>query len=180
MEVSIGKPRRRGRAAGTPDMARIGKALASRGLDTRFWISSGTVGVLGDSGTFSVDDQQAVYPVPGGVLIDVRLEPCEQYVTARYHGVSAGRFGHILVPVFQGDEVLVLVPDGDLRHPAITALLLGSNIGAPISADWGNDPTPRVLFDLNVPLEIRAPGVTITSAGLMLNGRMVTPGEDTI
>lgn len=169
-----------GRSRARPiDLQRLASAMRSR-IDTRLWVSFGTVGVLDGAGNFVTNDPDAIYPEPTGVLVDVRLEPTGHIVTANYHGICAGRAGSIFFPIMEGDAVVVLIPDGDLNSPAICALACGSNASAKIPRDWtSNRGTPRVLVDLNVPLEIRAPAVNITAAAqLKLNGRLVAPGSE--
>lgn len=165
------------------DVQRIARAVQSRGIDTRLWVSYGTVGVLNDQGEFVVDDGQAIFPVPNGIVVDVRLEPSGHLITANYHGVAAGRLGSILFPIIQGDQVLVIIPDGDLNSASVACLPLGSNAtpSAQIPSDFSNDNTPRVLIDLKCPLDIRVLGaVRIDSVNLKLNGRTVVRGTDPI
>lgn len=170
------------------DIQRVAQALAGPGIDSRFWVSAGTVGTRDDDGSFSttatVDSPGSGPPVPEavyvdelGLVADVRLEPSGDLVTARYNGVGVGRFGSILVPLRGGDEVVVVIPDGDLNSPSIAIVALLADETAKIPTDWNND---RVLFRLNVPLEIRGPAVDIRSPNLQLNGRQVPFGSENI
>ena len=158
----IGKP--------TIDVQRLGKAIAAPGVDTRFWMASGTVGVQDDQGEFRTDDPEAVYVDDKGAIVSVRLEPNGEIINCRYNGIACGRYGFMLIPILPGDEVTVAIPDGDLNAPGITIIAIASNETAKIPTDWNND---RVLFDLNVPFEIRGPSVRIRSPNLELNGRPV-------
>lgn len=196
MKVSLPGPRQgaftRNPVAGirrSPDIRRMAKALQSRNIDTRFWFSAGTVGHLDDRGTFIAEGDEAyigsgndrralaVAVEDDGVLVDVRLEPSGEYVTARYHGLGVGQFGAILFPILPGDEVVVAVPDGDLNSPAISIVTIASNIRAQIPTTWAND---RVLFQARGPIEITAPAIAIDSNNLVLNGRTVTRSGETI
>lgn len=170
-------------AIGRPsiDVQRLAQAVAGPGIDTRTWLVSGTVGSRDESGAFRTDVlveptsgprvPEAAFADRRGLVVDVRLEPSGDFVTARYNGIGCGRFGKMLIPIRGGDEVLVAIPDGDMNSPAITIVAVASNQTAQIPADWNND---RVLFDLAVPLEIKGPAVSITSLNLQLNGRPVT------
>lgn len=169
------------------DVQRLARAISGPGVDTRTWVSAGTVGLVNPQGEFVTDSfvtdnqgnkvAEAVYVDRLGAVVSVRLEPINEVVNARYNGIACGRMGFMLVPIRGGDEVLVSVPDGDLNSPAIAILAILSNQTAQIPQDWNND---RVLFSLNVPLEIRAPAVKISSVGLTLNGRVVAGGTEGI
>lgn len=163
-------PTRGGHGRPPIDVQRLARAVSGPGIDTRSWLHSGTVGVAGEGGEFRTDDPESVYVDRLGAVVRVRLEPGGEIVTARYHGISCGRFGFILVPIRPGDEVLVAVPDGDFNSPSITVIALAANATAKIPGDWNND---RVLFDTNVPLEIRGPAIRVSSPNLVLNGRPV-------
>jgi len=193
MDVNyVTRRRRTGPTSRTIDVQRLAKALHSK-IDSRIWVSFATVGIRDDTGEFSIDEGKdpniisgakvAVFATPAGVLVDVRLEPTGHIVTANYHGFCSGRAGSCLFPIFAGDAVIVLIPDGDLNSPGICALPCGSNATALIPNDWtSNVGTPRVLLDLKVPFEVRAPSITLTARNgqVKLNGRAVLRGNETI
>lgn len=163
-----------------PDVSRIGRALGGAN-DPRIWTSLGTVGFFDDRGKFVSDDRDAIFAGRGiGSVVDVRLEPTGDYVTARWSGLGLGQFGSILVPISPGDLVAVLIPDGSLSSPGISIVGLVENVageaGQPPS-NWNND---RVLWRLRVPLEIDGPAIEIRSPTLTLNDRLVVPAADTI
>jgi hypothetical protein len=164
---------RRGGGAGTPtiDVQRLARAIAGPGIDTRTWVTAGTVGVKDDRGRFVTNDPEAVYVDNFGAVASVQVEPDGQMVTARWNGVACGRFGFFLFPLRAGDEVTVLIPDGDYNSDAISIVDVHSNQTAQIPTDWNND---RVLLSLNVPLEIEGPAIRIRSPNLDLNRRKVT------
>ena len=157
-----------------PDVQRLAKALSGPGIDTRTWFAQGTVGVFTDRGEFVTSGElgrDAVACEADGVVVDVRLEPSGEFVTARYHGISAGRWAVVLAPIAPGDEVLVGIPDGDFNSPGIVVVAVAANATAPIPTDWAND---RLLIEgLTVPVHIRGPSVSIESPNLLLNGRRV-------
>ena len=158
----------------TPDVQKIARSLRGPGNDTRAWFSAGTVGVFSDRGEWLTEGEaarDAIAVERDGAVVDVRLEPSGEFVTARYHGVQAGRWAVILAPIAPGDEVLVAIPDGDLNSAAIAIVGVAANRTALIPADWNND---RLLIDgLAVPVHIRGAAVTIESPNLVLNGRRV-------
>lgn len=160
-----------------PDIQRLANAISGPGIDTNRWIASGTVGVIDDDGNFSTTDPEAVYVDELGAVVDVRIEPSGEAVPARYNGIAVGRFGSMLIPLRGGDEVLVVIPDGDLNHPGVAIVGFQSNETAKIPTNWNND---RVLFQLAVPFEINGPAVRINSANLVLNGRPVVRSPEGI
>lgn len=181
----VNKTRRRGLPAkgglrGMPlDVQRVAKAI---GANEKSFVESGTVGVDEDDGTFNVKDPQAIAVDALGALVRVRLEPSGKFVTARYSGLCCGRAGAILVPVRPGDEVVVLVPNGDYNASGVKIISFEANATAQIPTPasgrpWAND---RALLFFRVPLEISALAVDIQSPNLMLNGRAVLRGPESI
>lgn len=170
----------RGRAAtGTPtiDVERIAAGLRTPGIDPRTWLSAGTVGFEGADGVFHTSGElaaNAFFVDTLGARVSVRLEPEDEIVTARV-GWLVGRAGRLLFPVRPGDEVVVAIPGGDFKSPACCVVGMLSNATASIPEDWNND---RVLFDLNVPFEVRAPAIKLESPALFVNGRKVNFGPE--
>lgn len=165
-------------------MQRIGKAAAFAGIDPRYWVSGGTVGVFNDQGEFiTADTDEKIAPdavacEKDGVLVDVRLEPIGRFVSARYHGVHAGLAGSILVPIKAGDEVLVLIPDGRLNSPGISIVTILSNAIATIPTDWKND---RVLIDSPAyPVHIRSNSIRLDASSVLIKGRPVRNSQEPI
>ncbi len=92
------------------------EAASFPGADTRQWISWGIVQDDPSGGKRSVrfddDDGQ---PLPHGVLVDVKLEPCGVIVPCRVLMRTAGGGEGEWDPIGPGDEVLVAIPEGDER-----------------------------------------------------------------
>lgn len=158
------------------DVQRVSRALSGPGADTRSWIVSATVGKTID-GEFNTDDPTAIYKDASGVLVDVQVQPEGFPLTARYHGLYSSAVGTLILPIRPGQEVLVLVPGGNFRHPGIAILPFGANSLHSLPDDWNND---RVLFIADVVIEMRAPGIAIDSPNLTLNGRAVAPSRTPI
>lgn len=182
-ETKRGRRLKRGIGRPPMDVQRLAQAVSGPGIDTRTWLASGTVGSTNDEGEFVTKDnsgraiQDAVYVDRLGAVADVRLEPSGDFVTARWNGISCGRFGVMLFPLIAGDQVLVAIPDGDLNSPNMTIINLISDTTSLIPENWKND---RVLFRLNVAMEIRGPGIEINSSNLQINGRRVAFGPENI
>lgn len=163
----------RAKTPATVDVERLAAALGV--TDSRIWFAAGTVGKRAADDALELD--AAAYFVDRlGLRVSVRLEPEDVWVVARAGGF-AGQAGRALLPYLPGDEVLVAVPGGDLRSPAIAIVGSLSNAAFEVPADWNND---RALIDLRVPLEVRAPAVRIDSPSLFLNGRRVNFGPEGI
>lgn len=183
-------------AVGRPqvDVQRLAQAIAGPGNDTRTWLVEGTVASVDDRGTVKTgfvepgasdeakeeaarDAQEAVFADADGCVVSIQIEPEGTIITANWNGISCGRYGFMIMPIRAGDDVLVAVPDGDFNASGIEVVKILSNRTAQIPVDWNND---RVLFDLNVPFEVRAPAVRISSANLVLNGRKVNASPEDI
>jgi hypothetical protein len=143
-----------------PDMRRMSEALKGPGIDTRHWVSYGTVAVVGD-GEPDFADPHAVNVSPSGVLVDVLLMPSGIPVTCRYAGIQGGGACTILAPIRPGDEVLVVIPDGEVRAvPVIVAILNAAHTKLPGETDrkpvFRNDRLS--VYATDVPIEIRTSG----------------------
>lgn len=143
------------------DPARVAKAFQRPGIDPRHWVSYGTVCTVSSKGRANFNDGSAVFVSPGGCTVDVLLMPANQHVPCRYTGVQGGRAGTIYTPIKPGDEVLVVIPDGDLRLPPVIACIL-SGEHSPLPLDHDRTPifkNDRVLMHgQTVPVEIRTAG----------------------
>ncbi len=178
---------RRGTGTMTPrpiDTPTLGRAVAQPGIDPRQWVSYGTVCVLNEDGTFDFEDPRAVYTSPDGVSVDVLLHPAMQHVTCRYPGLQGGASGSVYAPIRPGDEVLVEIPDGDMRQaPVITKVMSGEHSRLPLGDDrkpiWRND---RILvYGNGNKVHIKVTGgaevVVNVDGSVEVTGTKVTLGE---
>jgi len=100
--VSIG-------AFGDLDLNILAEALARPGMDPRVWVSYGLVAP-------ETDDHKSVeFDAPWGPTVWVVLQPHRQIVACRVAGHVAGNGEGEWAPFLAGDEVLVVVPEGDTR-----------------------------------------------------------------
>lgn len=140
-------------------MARVSAGLARPGMDLRHWVSYATVGTVGADGAPDFTDEQAIVITPGGVMVDVVLEPSGYPITCRY-GICSGTVT-TLSPIHAGDQVVVGLPDGDLAMvPQVLALISGASDPIPLETDgkpvFRND--RHSIFARGVPVEIRTDG----------------------
>lgn len=154
------------------DVEKLRVALRGPGQDTRTWFENGTVGSYDpNTGAFvTTGNDECVFASTLGLVAAVRLEPLGEVVAARVGSLGAGRAGVVLFPIRPGDEVLVAIPGGALASAGLAIVGMLSNATARIPDDWNND---RLLFELNVPLQVRAPAINLDSPNLVLNGRGV-------
>lgn len=157
---------RRGRA-GTAirkswDVARIGRGLARQGADLRHWVSYATVAAVDDDGAVDLSNPNAVVITPGGVDVDVVLEPSGYPMTCK-HGVAAGTV-YVCGPIKVGDQVIVEIPEGDVSMVGkITSVISGPN-GEADAVPVGPDGLPLfqndryLVFAKGVPIELRTDG----------------------
>ena len=153
------------RVSGSLDTAAIREGIASPGLDTRYWVSRGTIGVMRDDGTFDPTDPHAVWIGPEGVECDVKLEPLEQMVTAVWSKGSAECSD--ISPINPGDQVVVECPGGDLTTPVIIALIHSRGAKQPMTAGVPIfDNKRRLIYQKTTDLDIRcASGQASIAAG---------------
>jgi hypothetical protein len=139
------------------DVYRIADGMARPGLDTRSWVTYGTVASFGPPPDPS--DPNAIVVAPEGVAVDVLVGTEETPVTCRY-GHQGGASATLLLPIRPGDLVLVAIPDGDLGLPG-EILRVCTNAGAPLPLEEDRMPVFRndrvSLFSL-VPIELRTAG----------------------
>lgn len=130
------------RVSTTPDVGRMGEALARPGMDPRTWKSLAVV-------TKVVVDPQH------GVFCDVICVPSEAPGCARLGAPYAGNGFGAYFPVKVDDEVIVGIPDGD---PAAGLVI--------VARIWsGGDPPPAELEQHpNDPLVLCEDGATLRLA----------------
>jgi hypothetical protein len=137
----------------------LGEAIKQPGLDTRCWVSEGTVGTVNtETGDFDHQDKRSIHNDSSGCHVDVRLEPLMIPCTCQYAGIQAGDVT-IYAPIRPGNRVKVEFPDGDLTGGIISAILNSRSMRQPTEDG-------RPIFDNNrllihaqsVPIDIRTAG----------------------
>ena len=88
--------------------------VGGRGVDSRQWGSYGQV-IGSSTGSQGVrfNDPTTGQPLQHGVLVDVKLEPSGHVVACRVLNSCAGNGESEYHPFVPGDEVYVLIPEGD-------------------------------------------------------------------
>lgn len=143
-----------------PDILALGEGLKRPGIDTRTWVSHGTVAsVRGEEGQPNFEDENAVFISDKGVEVDVILEPDNVPTTCTY-GLQAGDCW-IVAPIHPGDLVTVIIPKGEYGAiPRIVAVGAGPHTPMPLEDDrkpvFRNDRLH--IFAKTVPIEIRTAG----------------------
>ena len=143
------------------DLGRLAEALQRAGIDPRVWASYGTVCTQRDDGTYDFTDPLAVAVSPGGCFVDVLLHPLTVHVTCRYPGMHGGSSACVMAPIKPGDEVVVSIPDGDLRlPPVIEKVMTAQHSLMPTGPDgkpiWQND--QLIIHSRSVKLHLLADG----------------------
>jgi len=119
------------------DIHRLLQEIASGpGVDSRHWVSYGTVEAETE-GQPSVEFD-ADY---GGPLVYVKLHPSAARVTCRVASWCAGNGEAEYYPFIQGDEVLVVLPEGDERAGPVIVGRMNSQIDVFPTTVAGNDVT---------------------------------------
>lgn len=110
------------------DQKRMGQAFASPGQDTRTWVAYGLVDKdTKDAKAIQFKDDSGTTS-PYGPLVSVTLQPSGISLPCRvgYH-VAGGGEGEWF-PFVEGDEVLVVVPEGNERAGAVIVARLNNEI----------------------------------------------------
>lgn len=151
--------RARANASRGLDLRKLAEGLKGADIDIRHWVSVGIVGYTEDDGTQNVTDDNCIVVAPDGVWCDVVLWPSKVPVTARVQ-FGVGGAAHIQAPIHAGDEVAVLIPDGDMMAtPVIVAILNSQYDKLPLDAGlapvFKND---RLLIQCGegLPVEVHA------------------------
>lgn len=143
----------RTKKGGSPDVARLGRALSRPGMDPRVWASQAIV--------------RAVNVTSAGVYLDVFLIPDKLDETARWGSMYSGPGYGFYFPVAVDDTVLVINPSGEPDH-GLLAIPWSWEPADPPPVDAVSNPNDAVLLmqtDRNVRL------VTQGSGDLVLDPR---------
>jgi hypothetical protein len=134
----------------------LGEAIKQPGLDTRYWVSEGTVGTVNtETGDFDPQDKRAIHNDSSGCHVDVLLEPLMIPCTCQYAGIQAGDVT-IYAPIRPGNRVVVSLPDGDLTGGIITAILNSRSMRQPTKDRKPIFDNNRLLIHAqSVPIDIR-------------------------
>jgi hypothetical protein len=114
------------------DQRTIAEAFVFPGSDPRQWVSYGTVD----------DDDPVTFDPDYGPLVAVTLQPSNKSVHCRVAMPFAGNGEGEYHPFVAGDEVIVLIPEGDERADcAIVGRFTNSIDKFPLESVGGQDPT---------------------------------------
>jgi hypothetical protein len=123
------------------DQSTLGQAVRQAGIDPRQWVSIGIVtpGSQGDDIVVFDEDE-------GQPLVSVLLEPTKIPVRARVSGQVAGNGEGDWHPFVEGDEVVVVIPEGNERSGCVIIGRLSNGIDKfPMGSVAGQDPTTNTF-----------------------------------
>lgn len=110
------------RAIGDFDFNALADAVSKPGIDPRIWASYGIVNQ--EQG----DEHSVEFDPDWGPLVSVVLQPHNQLVSCRVSSSCAGNGEGEWHPFLQGDEVLVVIPEGDTRSVPVIVGRLNNSI----------------------------------------------------
>lgn len=153
------------------DHATMSQAFSMPGIDPRVWVSYAIVDLpSNDEGSqtveFDADD--------GQLYVNVTLKPSDTPLRARLGMMAAGAGEAVYFPFVGGEEVLVAIPEGNMRAGAVILCRLNNAYdGFPFDSVGGADPTNNAIaiFRTKTALTIESGAsvlVRSASAGAML------------
>jgi phage baseplate assembly protein gpV len=101
------------------DSANLANLMTRPGTDTRSWVTTGLVAEETSSQKSVRFNDANGNPLPYGVLVDVELQPSGLVIPCRVSSSCAGNGEGEWHPFVGGDEVSVLIPDGDERNGGV-------------------------------------------------------------
>jgi len=120
--------------------------LRELSADTRAWSSYGIVEPDGSGGEHSVRfNDESGNPLPHGVLVDVKLQPSGNVVPCRVGSQCAGNGEGEYHPFMPGDEVMVMIPEGDERAGCVIICRLNQSHDVFPTTVGGMDVTGNTL-----------------------------------
>lgn len=141
------------------DAASLHDLLAGPGMDTRTWVSYGTVDLDG-----SEEDRAVSFDEDLGPLVRVVLHPGENIVHCRVAMGFAGSLEGEWSPFVGGDEVLVVIPGGDeISTPAIVGRMANGLDKFPVKVAGKEVANNNLAF-----ARMRPPYVVETASGYMI------------
>lgn len=154
------------------DHVTMGQAFAGPGMDTRLWISYAIVDVpgdgQGDATTVEFDEDD------GQIYVNCQLKPSDVPLRCRLGQLTAGSGEAFYFPFCGGEEVLVMVPDGNLMAGGVIVCRFNNKYdGFPFDSVGGGDPKTNsaAVWRVRTPLTIES-GASVqirsAAAGAML------------
>lgn len=145
------------------DAATQAEAYRRPGMDTRQWVSYALVSPSQDVGGETIDSVE--FDDELGPLVNVKLQPSNIEVRCRVAQRFAGAGEGEYSPFIEGDEVIVLIPEGDERAAPVIVGRLNNSIDVfPAESVAGQDPTNNTFaFERR-----RTPFVTEYASSYML------------
>lgn len=136
-------------------IAELRAAIAGPNNDTRSWVSYGVVDRTPNPVTFDPDL---------GPLVNVTLQPAATPVTCRVASFISGSLEGSWYPFGPGDEVIVVIPQGDEKSGPVIVGRLNQKLDKFPTQVAGMDPTENKLGFMRM----RAPFVFETASGFLI------------
>ncbi len=147
-------------AGRSTDQSTMAQAFAGPGMDTRIWASWATVDAPDETGEQAVVFDQE----DGQIYVACTLQPSMIPVNARVGMLFAGAGEAAWFPLLAGDEVFVILPEGDPRAGALIVSRANNAYDPfPFDSVAGVDPTMNSLAVLRT-----RPAVTIESGATVM------------
>lgn len=138
--------------------------MGTPGIDGRLWVSYGTVELDQD-----VEDGRSVeFDEEVGPLVSVRLHPRNDTIVCRVGMAISGALEGAYAPFVGGDEVLVVVPEGELYSPPVIIARLANKLDAfPTKVAGQETDKNNIAF-----VRTRSPIIAEGGSSIMIRGAM--------
>lgn len=127
------------------DQVSFAQAFSCPGIDPRQWVSYGTVDRETPEAPSVVFKDAEGQPSPYGPLVNVTLQPSGVSLPCRVGSFVAGNGEGEWFPFMEGDEVVVLLPEGSERAGAMIIARMNQELDAWPTVVAGQDPTKNTF-----------------------------------
>jgi phage baseplate assembly protein gpV len=129
------------------DLSTVSDGFARPGSDTRSWTTIGLVEPETSDAHSTIFSDESGNPIPYGALVMVKLQVGGNVLPCRVAGSCAGNGEGEWHPFVGGDEVIVLVPDGDEKNGGVIIGRLNQQFDAfPVAAGGQSTTGNQVAF----------------------------------
>lgn len=165
------------------DHATMGEAFARPGMDPRMWVSYGRVELPTEGEGGGEEGQTVEFDQEDGQLyVNVTLKPTDTPVRCRVGMPAAGPGEAQYFPFCGGEEVLVAIPEGNVRAGCVILCRLNNTLDPfPFASVGGGDPTQNAtgIFRTKTAFTLES-GASVQIRSASAGAMLLLSGEGTV